>query len=107
MKGSEMPITHLSSLPRASEVFDNLRARFGEEKAFAALHLAALSLTARGIREGHHNSRVEAADEIMAHANKIASSLNIPPEDLNPLSRILFDDISESENDPPTNRRNS
>lgn len=92
-----MPTTHLSSLPRASEVFDNLRARLGEEKAFAALHLAALSLTAWGIQEGHHDSRVEVADEIMIHANKIASSLNIPPEDLNPLSRLLFEDILESE----------
>lgn len=92
-----MPITHLSSLPRASEVFDNLLARLGEEKAFAAIHLAALSLTAWGIREGHHNSRVEAADEIMAHANKIATSLGIHSKDLNPLSNLLFNDISENE----------
>lgn len=92
-----MPITHLSSLPRASEVFDNLRARFGEEKAFAALHLAALSLTTWVIREGNFSSPHEVADEIMTHANKIASSLNIPPEDLNPLSNLLFEDILESE----------
>lgn len=92
-----MPITHISSLHRTSEVFDNLRARLGEEKAFAAIHLAALFLTAWGIREGHYNSRITAADEIVAHANRIAASLGIHLKDLNPLSNLLFNDISESE----------